>query len=234
MQLIGLLRILNNFSVMTSSDPIITIIVAAWNEEIYIGRCIRSLIAQNFPREKFEILVVNDGSTDLTQYALGLFKEDISVLTNDGNIGLPASLNLAISHIKSKYFVRVDADDYVSNNFLLFLFSFAEENSMDAVSCDYNLIDDEEKIVSRKNCLEEPIACGILFQTSQILDIGLYDEDFLVHEERDLRIRFLKKYTIHRIELPLYRYRRHLNNMTNNKDSMKSHMENLKLKHNLD
>ena len=219
---------------MSKTDPIITVIVAAWNEDKYIGRCIRSLIAQNFPRDNFEILVVNDGSTDRTHYALELFKEDISVLTNDGNIGLPASLNRAVSHIKSKYFVRVDADDYVSNNFLLFLFSFIEENRMDAVSCDYNLIDDQENIVSRKNCLEEPIACGILFQTSQIMDIGLYDEDFLLHEERDLRIRFSKKYKIHRLEMPLYRYRRHENNLTNNKVSMKSHMEKLKLKHDLD
>jgi glycosyltransferase involved in cell wall biosynthesis len=218
---------------MKEKNPIITVIVTAWNEEKYIGRCIRSLIAQNFPHEKFEILIVNDGSTDRTHYALELFKEDISIITNDGNIGLPASLNRAIRHIKTPYFVRVDADDYVSNNFLLFLYSFIKENGMDAVSCDYNLIDDQEKIVSRKDCMKEPIACGIIFRTSQILDIGLYDEDFLLHEERDLRIRFLKKYSIHRLELPLYRYRRHDNNITNNKDEMDVHMENLMLKHNL-
>lgn len=218
---------------MDKRNSKISVIVAACNEEKYIGRCIRSLIAQNFPKDKFEIIVINDGSTDRTHYALELFKEDITILTNEKNKGLPASLNRAISQINSKYFVRVDADDYVSNNFLLFLYSFIEENDMDAVSCDYNLIDDEENIVSRKNSLEDPIACGILFHTSQIIEIGLYDEDFLLHEERDLRIRFSKKYTIHRLELPLYRYRKHENNITNDKLSMQSHMENLKIKHKL-
>ena len=55
-----------------------------------------------------------------------------------------------------------------------------------------------------------------MFRTEQLIDIGLYDEDFLLHEEKDLRIRFLRKYSIERIPLPLYRYRRHHDNITNN------------------
>lgn len=218
---------------MKDKKSVITIIVSVWNEEKYIGRCLRSLIAQNFPREKFDILVVNDGSTDRTKYALELFEKDICTITNDRNIGLPASLNRAIRHIDTPYFVRVDSDDYVSKNFLLFLYYFIEGNGMDAVSCDYNLINDQEEIISRKNCMEEPIACGIVFRTSQILDIGLYDEGFLLHEERDLRVRFLKKYNIHHFELPLYRYRRHDDNMTNDKDKMDAYMKNLISKHRL-
>jgi hypothetical protein len=105
---------------------------------------------------------------------------------------------------------------------------------MDAVACDYNLVNDQEVLISRKNCMEEPIACGIMFRTDQIVDIGLYDENFLLHEERDLRIRFLKKYNIHRLELPLYRYRRHCANTTNNREAMEHHMTNLINKHGAD
>jgi len=159
----------------------------------------------------------------------------VSVIQNDINIGLPASLNKAINSVNTPYIVRVDGDDYVSQNFILFLYSFITENSyMDAVACDYNLINDEGDVISRRNCMDDPIACGILFKTDQLNDIGLYDEDFLLHEERELRIRFLKKYSIHRLELPLYRYRQHENNITNNKEAMDHHMSNLIVKHSLD
>jgi len=217
-----------------SRSSVVTVIVAAHNEERFIGRCIRSLLAQNFPRDLFEILVVNDGSNDKTEYALELFKEDITIIHNSKNIGLPGSLNKAIKKTKTPYFIRVDADDFVSKNFLLFLYEFISQNRyMDAVACDYNLINNKENVLSRENCINNPIACGIMFNKDQIIKIGLYDENFLLHEERDLRIRFLKKYNIHRLELPLYRYRKHENNMTNNKNDMDYHMSNLEKKHNL-
>jgi len=217
-----------------SRSSVVTVIVAAHNEERFIGRCIRSLLAQNFPRDLFEILVVNDGSNDKTEYALELFKEDITIIHNSKNIGLPGSLNKAIQKTKTPYFIRVDADDFVSKNFLLFLYEFISQNRyMDAVACDYNLVNNKEDVLSRENCINNPIACGIMFNKDQIIKIGLYDENFLLHEERDLRIRFLKRYNIHRLELPLYRYRKHENNMTNNKNDMDYHMLNLEKKHNL-
>lgn len=68
--------------------------------------------------------------------------------------------------------------------------------------------------------MADPIACGIMFRVEHVIDIGLYDEDFLSREDEDLRLRFLKKYQIERIKLPLYRYRKHENNMTNDPESM--------------
>jgi len=59
----------------------------------------------------------------------------------------------------------------------------------------------------------------------------MYDEDFLVNEEKDLRIRFLKKYKIGRVELPLYRYRKHSNSLTSNKARSKKFDKKLKIKH---
>ena len=124
--------------IYSQKTPVVTVIIAAHNEERFIGRCIRSLLSQNFPRSLFEILVVNDGSTDKTAYALDLFKEDLVVIENNNNIGLPGSLNKAIHCVKTPYFVRVDADDFVSSDFILFLYNFIEQNHyMDAVACDY-------------------------------------------------------------------------------------------------
>jgi len=212
--------------------PSISIIIPVYNQEKWIGRCLRSLISQTLDRSKYEIIVIDDGSKDKTNFALGLFSDEIVLINNEKNIGLPASLNKGIKLSKAKYILRVDGDDYVNESFLSLLYQFIEQNKyMDAVSCDYLTIDDNEKVLSRENCIESPIGCGIIFKSSQLFEIGLYDEDFELHEERDLRHRFEKKYSIHRLELPLYRYRRHQNNITNNEKKMKSNEKKLKLKH---
>ena len=215
-----------------SKTPTISILLPVFNEEKYIGRCLRSLLSQTFPRDAFEIIVVDDGSSDRTPYALELFSEEVRVIRNEANVGLPASLNRGIRAASAPYLVRVDSDDYVNSNFLHILHLFLENNRhMDAVACDYLVIDDREEVHGRKNCMEEPIACGIMFRIEHLFEIGLYDESFLVHEDLDLRIRFLKQHQIHRVELPLYRYRRHNGNITNDKEMMAKHMTNLLIKH---
>ena len=93
-------------------------------------------------------------------------------------------------------------------------------HDIDAIACDYQLVNNQQDVLRQVNCLEKPIGCGILFKLDHLIEIGLYDEDFLVREEEDLRIRFLKKYVISRVQLPLYRYRQHENNMTNNVEHM--------------
>ena len=209
-----------------------SVIVAAHNEERYIGRCIRSLLAQQFPREKFDVIVVDDGSTDRTQAVLGTFGDNITVLRNEDNLGLPAAVNRAISSTHSKFIVRVDADDYVNSSFLDVLYMFLADNAqIDAVACDYLLVDDREEVLGRRDAMKEPIACGIMFRTDQLIDIGLYDESFLRHEDRDLRVRFLDRYSIHHVPLPMYRYRRHEDNITNDAAEMHLHERRLNEKH---
>ena len=216
-----------------SKAPTISVIIAAYNEEKFIGRTIRSLLNQNISQQSYEIIVINDNSSDKTQYALQLFEGDVRVINNTKKHGLAYSLNLGIKEARGKYVVRVDADDYVHAEYLKVLSEFLEQNKyMDAVACDYLLVDDEEYVLSRCNCLSEPIGCGIMFRIENLIEIGLYDDEFLMHEDKELMLRFEKKYKVHRIELPLYRYRKHEGNMTNNISSMKKYERKLNEKHN--
>ena len=214
----------------------ISVIVPVFEGERFIGRCLRSLLHQTLSRDKYQIIVINDGSTDRTRYALDLFKEDIKIINNKKNLGLPKSLNKGIISSNSNFIVRVDSDDYVNTHFLEILSEYLIQNEeadeyMDAVACDYKLVDDAEKNFSRKNCLKDPIGCGIMFRTKHYKEIGLYDENFLRHEDKDLRKRFEKKFKIHRIKMPLYRYRRHEHNITNDEKVMDYHLKKLKKKH---
>ena len=67
--------------------------------------------------------------------------------------------------------------------------------------------------------------------SNNLSNFGLYDENFSFHEDKDLRFRFEKKFKIHRIELPLYRYRKHNSNMTKNLESLEFFQEKLIKKH---
>lgn len=218
----------------STKKPKVSVIVATHNQERFIGRCLRSLLNQSIPHDEYEIIVIDDGSNDRTPFALELFHDAICILTNPNNIGLAASLNIGINASRSEYIVRVDSDDYVNKNFLNFLYVYLDWNKdVDAVACDYILINDSDEWLQRLDCSEHPIACGVMFRKTCLQDIGLYDETFRCHEDQDLRIRFEKKFKIDKIKLPLYRYRRHLTNLTNNSQMMETYQLMIDLKHGL-
>ena len=70
-----------------------------------------------------------------------------------------------------------------------------------------------------------------MFHKKQLVDCGLYDPEFLCHEERELRFRFEKKYSIDHLRLPLYRYREHENGITKNNELMEQYKKKLISKH---
>ena len=216
-----------------NKTPLVSVIVPVYNQEKWIIRCIRSLLNQkNITRQQFELIIINDGSTDRTNFALNGYMNEITIIKNKQKTNLPSALNQGIKKSNSKYIVRVDGDDYVNENYLYLLMTFLEQNKyMDAIACDYFIVNDNEEILSRENCFNNPIGCGIMFRVEQLIDIGMYDDNFLMNEEKDLRHRFEKKYKIKRVELPLYRYRRHANNMTNDKSKMLEHDFKLSKKH---
>ncbi len=217
-----------------NKQPKISVIVPVYNQERFLGRCLRSLIDQSMEKKNYEIIVINDGSKDKSKFAANLFKDDIKILNNKKNMGLPFSINKGILSARGRFIIRVDSDDYVNKEFLNFLYNFLSFNpEIDAVACDYLLVDDKERVLRKVNSSKFPIGCGIMFRIEQILDLGLYDKSFLVHEDKDLRFRFLKKHKIQRVAIPLYRYRKHSDNITNNKKSMKKHLKRFKKKHNL-
>lgn len=212
--------------------PTVSLVVAVRNQEKYIGRCIRSILNQTYPRGDYEVIVVNDASTDQTRFALELFENEIRLINNETRKGLPGSLNVGIRSARGRFVVRIDGDDYVHTEYVNILSLHLALNPwMDAVACDYNLVTNNDEVIERMNCETHPIGCGIMFRIDQLVELGLYDEQFLLHEDKDLRIRFLEKHRIHRVALPLYRYRRHDENMTNDHESVNGYMDQLSAKH---
>lgn len=199
----------------------ISVIIPVFNQERFIGRCLRSILSQSMDQKDYEVIVIDDCSTDNTLRVMDKFLEDVILIKQKENKGLPTALNTGIKKAKGRFIIRLDSDDYVHFEYLNILSLFMKMNSnVDAVSCDYLEVDDKEKIIDRHYYEENPIGCGIMFRIEQLIEIGLYNEEQLWHEERELMDRFLKKFIVYHIQFPLYRYRQHDKNMTKNDEMM--------------
>ena len=210
----------------------VSLIITTYNYAQYVERAIRSALDQSLPDNQFEIIVVNDSSTDGTSTILENYSNDVRVFNLQENLGLAGARNFGIKKAKGQFIIFLDADDYLHKETLRVQKLFLEENNnLDAVSVDYYLVDERGKHIEHVNANEKPIACGIMFRKDFLFNIGLYDEGFRAREEEDLRIRWNEKYNIYNIILPLYRYRMHDSNLTKNSTEMNKHQEMLQMKH---
>lgn len=211
---------------------LVTVIITAHNYARYLERAIRSVISQSLERNSYEIIVVDDHSTDETPQILDNYKEEARIFRMEQNVGLAEARNFGIRKARGQYVMFLDADDYIQYDLLKVQSVFLTENNrLDAVSVDYYLVNDFGDHLERVSAQEKPIACGIMFRKDKLFDVGLYDVSFRAREDEDMRIRFLKKFNIYNIILPLYRYRRHDNNLTNNAEEMEKYKQKLDEKH---
>jgi glycosyltransferase involved in cell wall biosynthesis len=210
----------------------VSIIITTYNYAQYIERAIRSALDQSLDGDQYEVIVVNDASTDNTVEILENFADEIRAFNLEKNLGLSGARNFGVRKARGQFIIFLDADDYFHKELISTQKLFLDENNnLDAVSVDYYLVDDRGKHINHINAEEQPIACGIMFRKDFLYNIGLYDESFRAREEEDLRIRWKSKYNIYNIILPLYRYRMHDNNLTKNHDEMEKHRELLNTKH---
>lgn len=199
----------------------ISVIITCYNYARFLSRAIRSALNQSISKDKYEIIVVDDASSDETNDVMASYSGFIRPIILKENVGLAQARNIGIKAALGQYVINLDADDYFDENILYVESLFLSLNdNIDAVSCDYYLVGEKEQHIKRMSGGEKPIACGVMFRKDLLIDIGLYDESFKAREEEELRIRFLKKHNIFNIPLPLYRYRKHENNLTNNSNLM--------------
>ena len=218
---------------MKNNLPEISIIICNFNHAKWLERCLRSVTNQELiDQSMYEIILVDDKSNDSSLKVIQNLKKsiDFKLIKNHSNIGLPKSLNKAIKVSLGRYIVRIDSDDYVARNFLYLSKLFLNYNrEYQAVAVDYVKVDALENQISKHNVFKEEIACGITFRKECLFDIGLYDTKFKMREGHNLKERFIKKYKIGRLELPLYKYRSHEKNRTKNKINLKKYDNMLKL-----
>jgi len=198
---------------MGSAD--VSVIVPTYNSQKYIERTLRSIIKNKILMPNIEIVVINDGSTDHTGVILDKYKDDLKIINHKKNLGLPSALNTGILNSVGQFIVRVDSDDFVLPEYCHILSTFLRlNNTIDAIKCDYLLIDELQNVIKEINSEKEPIGCGIMFRREHLIEIGLYNPKQYLHEDKELVKRFERSYKIVRIPLALYKYFIHGENIT--------------------
>lgn len=116
--------------------PMVTVVVAARNEEISIGKCLQTLVQQTYPISKYEIIIVDDGSTDKTTSIVKSFSERLSnirlislPINNDLRKGCkPLALSKGIEHAKGEIILNTDADCLVPNRWIEIMANHFEDD----------------------------------------------------------------------------------------------------------
>ncbi len=115
--------------------PLVSVIVPAYNVEKYISVCLDSILRQSM--SDFELICVNDGSTDKTGRILEEYKliDRRIKLIHQQNRGAGAARNAGIDLAKGKYLAILDADDIYNENLLLKLVAAAENDKSEITVC---------------------------------------------------------------------------------------------------
>jgi len=194
-----------------------SIIITCYNKERYISRAINSCISQDFPQDQFEIIIVDDASTDKSRDAIALFHgfsgyHFIRTKFLKKNKGPAYASNVGIAMAKGQYIVRVDGDDYVHKDFLKVMTEVLEWNpTIGFVYCDLIVVTGTGAPNQRKferNTPERLLnhGAGILFRKKYLKALNGYDESLRNCEDYDLLLRYEKRYLGYHLQLPYYRY----------------------------
>ena len=207
-----------------NKTPEISLIMSVYNGEDYLSEAIESVLNQTFT--DFELIVINDCSTDKTEEILKGFEkldERVKVHTNEVNLRLPSSLNKAISLAQGKYIARMDADDICLPERLEKQYKFMEENPNVALSsCRFMTL--KNGVFSSGGCggkCDNESVKALLLVTNPILHPGIiakaeiirslgYDKNFTCTEDMELWTRFVMAgYNVEIIPEYLMIYRLH-------------------------
>ena len=100
-----------------NDKPRVSVILPAYNGERFIGRSIKSVLSQRL--ESFELIVIDDGSSDDTNSIIREFvgrDSRVRHLSNKENLGIQKTLNIGIRESRGEYIARIDDDDEWSDN----------------------------------------------------------------------------------------------------------------------
>lgn len=124
----------------------LSIIVPVYNVEKYIRPCIESLFKQGLDDADFEVIIVNDGSTDKSMELIADIIEahnNIAVINQD-NLSLSVARDNGIAAAKGEYVIMPDSDDLLIENTLPILLEIALETKADIVEANYLTMNDDE------------------------------------------------------------------------------------------
>ena len=209
----------------------VSIIIRAYNSEKTIKRALESALNQDFPKQDFEVIVIDDGSTDRTLKILKPYQKKIRLIKQKHQ-GAIKSANLGFRIAQGKYLILLDSDDFFEPTILKKMTAILDKNpKINFVYCDYyeKLISGNLKIVSTKNIFNI-LACGVMYRKKNLKKEGFYHEDLKL-PEYDLLLKAQKKWRGYHIPKPLYHFNRGKGSLSKKKQWVKEALAELKRLH---
>lgn len=199
-----------------TNRALITVVVPCYNQAGFLNETLETVQAQTY--NKWECIIVNDGSTDSTkEVALKWLEKDTRFkYIEKENGGLSSARNTGIKISRGEYILPLDADDKIHINLLKEVCEVFKKHNADVVHYNteffgvksglYKLPEYSYKTLLMQNCF---IACTP-FKKSGFEKINGYDENLKSFEDWDFWIRLLNKDSkVVKIEKTLYYYRKH-------------------------
>jgi glycosyltransferase involved in cell wall biosynthesis len=205
----------------------VSVVITAHNYGKYLSRALESALGQQFV-EPFEVVVVDDGSTDYTDKVLAKYAGHPRMRFHRlEGVGLAAACNHGIRNSSGEYVIRLDADDYFDESILLVESNYLDRNpDVGMVFPDYYQVDACGNIMEHvrfpkvacevKLLDRSPLAAGALYRRECYDALGGYDENLRYQEDYDFWIRFTERFNVRNVNLPLMYYRRHGKSMSCN------------------
>lgn len=194
-------------------QPFVSIVVGIRNEERYIEECILSLLDLDYPKESYEIIIVDGMSTDNTRKLVQ--KYPVQLLSNE-KINVAAARNLGVKKAKGDFVAFTDGDCKVDKLWLQTLVKEMQQAPED-VACvgGPNLIFDTDPVFARvvgyaqetllgsggsaqchgyqkKQYVQSIPNCNAFYKKSVIEEVGYFDEYFVLGQDGDLNFRIGK------------------------------------------
>lgn len=183
---------------INNHKPFITIIVPAYNKENVIKETINSIIHSDYPEDKLEVIVIDDGSTDSTYAKLEEFSDPRLRIFKTKNGGKSRALNYGITKAKGEIIACIDADTILTKDLLIKAAScfkdpsvtvavptlkpFKPKNLLEKIQVvEYTIASFTRKILSYNQSLSAAPACSF-FRADFFKKHGGYDEDNLTED----------------------------------------------------
>lgn len=192
---------------MSTSNPLVTVVVPSFNETPHVVRAsLESIKNQTFSR--FECIVVDESTNpELAKACQSVCAEDprFIYLHPTERIGLPNSLNLAISQARGRVIARFDSDDVCMSERLALQVAFLDAHpEISVVGGALNIISDEGRVVAHRRYPEDSVKIAkgmqltttiahptVMFRREAIEQYGGYNPDFRFAEDLDLWLRWM-------------------------------------------
>ena len=131
------------------NEILLTYIIPVYNTERYVLRCLQSIVNQQLWPDDYEVLVVDDGSTDGSRAVVEAFAAEhrqVKLLTQQ-NAGVSAARNLAMDNARGRYLMFVDSDDRLGDDVIHRLVQRAIDDDLDVLSFNYECEDAQGNVL---------------------------------------------------------------------------------------